>query len=83
MSLTHGRYKSGRAREGTSDEVIPQQKITNAMANGRQATILFENHGDQTQVTITFDAESQNPVELQQQGWQAILDTFKNYVETN
>lgn len=68
--------------EGTYDEVIPQQKITYTMPDGRQATTLFENHGDQTQVTTTFDAESQNSVELQQQGWQAILDKFKKYVET-
>jgi hypothetical protein len=28
-----------------------------------------------------FDPESENPVELQQQGWQAILHNFKTYVE--
>jgi uncharacterized protein YndB with AHSA1/START domain len=35
----------------------------------------------QTRLTITFDAETINPIELQQQGWQAILDRFKGYVE--
>ena len=29
----------------------------------------------------TFEAETENPIEFQQQGWQAILDNFKKYVE--
>ena len=36
-----------------------------------------------THVTTTFEAESENPVEMQRQGWQAILDSFKKYVESN
>ncbi len=28
-----------------------------------------------------FDAETENSVELQRKGWQAILDSFKRYVE--
>ena len=28
-----------------------------------------------------FEPESENPVELQQAGWQEILDNFKQYVE--
>jgi uncharacterized protein YndB with AHSA1/START domain len=35
----------------------------------------------QTQLTITFDPEDIHPIEFQQQGWQAILDRFKRYVE--
>ena len=34
-------------------------------------------------VRVTFDAETENPVEMQRQGWQAILDSFKNYTENN
>ena len=32
-------------------------------------------------VRVTFDAESQNPIEQQRQGWQAILDSFARHVE--
>jgi uncharacterized protein YndB with AHSA1/START domain len=34
-------------------------------------------------VTIveTFDAETQNPEDMQRQGWQAILDSFTRHVE--
>gem|GEM_PF-6351553 len=38
--------------------------------------------GDKTKVTTVFDAEKMNPVEMQQSGWQSILDNFKKYVET-
>lgn len=38
-------------------------------------------HG--VQVTIQFDPENMFPHEQQQQGWQAILDNFKRYVEEN
>ena len=38
---------------------------------------------NQTEVIITFDPETENPIELQKNGWQAILNNFKNYTETN
>ncbi len=50
---------------------------------GRQASVVFKEQNGQTTVTVTFDPETQNPVEMQQQGWQAILNNFKNYTESN
>lgn len=50
---------------------------------GRMATVTFESANDQTEVTVTFDAETENPVELQRGGWQSILNNFKNYTETH
>ena len=32
-------------------------------------------------VTETFDPEKENTIELQQMGWQNILNNFKKYVE--
>jgi hypothetical protein len=49
----------------------------------RNVLVVFEEQNNQTKVTITFDPETENPIELQQQGWQAILDNFKSYVELN
>ncbi len=69
--------------EAVYDEVIDQEKITYTMSDGRQATTDFENLGDTTKVTTTFDAENENDIEMQKAGWQAILNSFKNYVETN
>lgn len=34
-----------------------------------------------SKVTTIFDAEDSNPIEMQQEGWLAILNNFKKYVE--
>lgn len=63
------------------DTITEYQEISYTMADGRKATTLFAANETQTTVTTTFDAETENAVELQQNGWQAILNNFKNYVE--
>lgn len=50
---------------------------------GRAATIEFNEANSQTEIVISFDPETENPIELQKNGWQAILDNFKKYTETN
>lgn len=50
---------------------------------GRLAAIEFKETNRQTEVTVTFDPETENSIELQRNGWQAILDNFKKYTETN
>lgn len=50
---------------------------------GRIATVLFDEINGQTEVTISFEPETENSIELQRDGWQAILDNFKKYVETH
>ena len=50
---------------------------------GRYATIDFKENNGQTDVTIKFDPETENSIELQINGWQSILDNFKKYTETN
>lgn len=74
---------SGFDFEATYDQVIAQKKISYTMSDGRRATTDFEHHGNKTKVTTTFDAENENPVEMQREGWQAILNNFKKYVESN
>ncbi len=69
---------------GIYDEVTTHQYISYTMDDGRQTNITFTSDGgNETKVVETFDAEGQNPVEMQQAGWQAILDNFKKYTETN
>lgn len=34
-----------------------------------------------SKVTTIFDVEGINPIEMQQEGWLAILNNFKKYVE--
>ena len=50
---------------------------------GRTATVQFNDLGKQTEVVVTFDPETENSIELQKKGWQAILNNFKNYTENN
>lgn len=50
---------------------------------GRFATVKFSETSGQTEITVTFDPETENSIELQKNGWQAILDNFKNYTESN
>ncbi|KAB5487539.1 MULTISPECIES: SRPBCC family protein [Flagellimonas] len=67
--------------EAIYDEVVRHKKISYTMMDGRQATTTFENSGNGTLVTTVFDPEDQNPLEMQEGGWQAILNNFKTYVE--
>ncbi|MFY7840424.1 MAG: SRPBCC family protein [Lacibacter sp.] len=67
---------------GVYDVVITNELITYTMGDGRKVTVQFSAEGDTTKIVESFDAESENPVEMQQMGWQAILDNFKKYTET-
>jgi uncharacterized protein YndB with AHSA1/START domain len=69
--------------EAVYNEVIDQTSITYTMTDGRVATTVFEAEGGVTKMTITFDPEKENPIEMQKGGWQSILDNFKNYAESN
>ena len=66
---------------GTYSDVKTNQLIEYTIADGRSVKIVFEAKGNTTQVTETFEAENENPVDMQQSGWQAILDNFKKYTE--
>lgn len=66
---------------GIYNEVVPGEKLTFTMADNRVVSVIFKQLEFATEVTITFDAENQNPVEMQRQGWQAILNNFKKYAE--
>lgn len=67
---------------GTYNEVVDQKRITYNLDDTRAVSVDFDANGDQTTVTSIFDADTQNPVEMQQQGWQAILNNFRKYVES-
>ncbi len=67
---------------GVYDEVINHKLIEYTMSDGRRVKVTFAPQGNQTKVVETFDPESQNSLEMQQAGWQAILDNFKKYTET-
>jgi uncharacterized protein YndB with AHSA1/START domain len=66
---------------GVFKEITPPQKLAYTLDDGREVTLLFEEADGGTLVTETFEPEEVNPVELQSQGWQAILNSFKKQAE--
>lgn len=69
--------------EAVYDEVNKPHTLTYTMGDGRKAATHFEDLGGSTKVTTTFDAEQEHDADMQQQGWQAILNNFKQYTENN
>jgi uncharacterized protein YndB with AHSA1/START domain len=67
--------------EGVYTQVIENQSIQYVMSDGRRVHIMFTQTDSGVKITEAFDPEAQNPHEMQQAGWQAILNHFKLYVE--
>lgn len=67
---------------GVYDAVKENEYIEYTMDDGRKVIVRFTSKGDQTDVVESFDAEETNPVDMQRDGWQAILDNFKRYAES-
>ncbi|HLP33194.1 MAG TPA: SRPBCC family protein [Bacteroidia bacterium] len=69
--------------EGEYTKVEQHIEIEYVLADARRVNIRFDSDGRETTVTETFDPENENTLELQRAGWQAILDNFKRYTESN
>ena len=67
--------------EGNYTKVKPHEALEYTIADGRTVVIRFEEVDSKTRMDITFEAENENPKELQREGWQAILNNFKKHVE--
>jgi uncharacterized protein YndB with AHSA1/START domain len=61
--------------EAIYTEIVPERSLQYVMA--------FKENKEYTEVSISFDAESENAIEMQQAGWQAILNNYKKYCEAN
>jgi uncharacterized protein YndB with AHSA1/START domain len=68
---------------GTYTSVKKNEEIAYTMEDGRTCVTKFSNEGNTTKVVTTFEAETENSIELQQGGWQAISNNFKKYAEAN
>lgn len=68
--------------EAVYDSIVEGKEFTYSFG-GRSSTVTFDDLGEETKVTVAFDPEDQNPIEMQQAGWQAILNNFKAYTENN
>ena len=65
------------------DDVLTEELLMITLDDKRKMTVTFSSIGYVTEVVETFDDETENSIELQEVGWQAILDNFKRYVEGN
>jgi uncharacterized protein YndB with AHSA1/START domain len=68
---------------GVYTQVKEHKLIEYTLGDERKVSILFSSIGDATKIVETFEAEDTHSVEMQQSGWQAILDNFKKYTEAN
>jgi uncharacterized protein YndB with AHSA1/START domain len=67
--------------EGVYTRVKLHEIIEYDLADGRHVTIHFSKLNNGSEIVETFDPETENPPEMQQQGWQSILENFKKHVE--
>jgi|SRR5581483_393486 len=68
---------------GVYDQVKTNELIEYTLGDGRKVIVKFTANGNETKVVETFDAENTHSIEMQQGGWQAILNNFKKYPEAN
>ena len=68
---------------GIYDAVRNKEYIEYTIADGRKVKIFFSAQGNSTKVVESFESENTNSIDLQQGGWQAILDNFKKYTEAD
>lgn len=66
---------------GEYGDVRTDEYIEYTIGDGRKVEISFSGDNNETKVVETFEAENTNPLEMQQGGWQAILNNFKKYAE--
>lgn len=78
MESRDGKY--GFDFGGVYDAVEPYHTLNSTLGDERKVFVTFEPVASGTRIIETFEAESENTVELQRQGWQAILDSFRSYV---
>ncbi|MEO6520636.1 MAG: SRPBCC family protein [Mucilaginibacter sp.] len=69
--------------EGVYTDVKEYSLIEYVIGDGRKVKITFTDLGDSINIIEVFEAENENPAEMQRGGWQAIIDDFKKYTEAS
>ncbi len=67
---------------GTYTAIDKNKIIEYDMRDGRHVKTVFKETPGGVKITETFDPENENTLEMQREGWQAILDNFKKYTES-
>lgn len=88
---TGGKFKTTMAAKdgsfsfdfgGTYTDVIANKKIAYSLDDSRKVEVNFTSEGNTTRIVEAFDPESVNSIDMQRDGWQAILNNFKKYTES-
>ena len=69
--------------EGTYTEIVTHKLINYTLADNRLVKILFIKMQTGVKIIQCFEPEKVNSPQMQQTGWQAILNNFKLFVEAN
>lgn len=64
---------------GTYIKIVPKRLIAYTFGD-RTAIVEFLPEDGTVTIRVTFDAETENPIEAQRSGWQSILDNFAKHV---
>ena len=75
--------KMGFDFSGKYDKTELYRHIEITLDDDRKVQVTFIAEKNETRVIEEFETEQINPPEMQQEGWQAILNNFKKYVETS
>lgn len=67
--------------EGEYTLVKPLERFEYSLGDTRKVIVEFKKDGEHVIVTEYFDPENENPHDMQQAGWQMILNNFKAYAE--
>lgn len=65
----------------TYTAVEANKHLAYTLEDNRKVVIDFSEENGKVNIIQTFDAETENTLELQRFGWQSILNNFKKYVE--
>lgn len=67
---------------GTYEEIIDQKLIITRLDDNRLVRTEFIELADSIRIIEIFEAEDENSIEMQKEGWNAILNNFKVYTES-
>jgi len=84
LTITSSAAQAGSAGfdfEGTYTRVTPFSRYDYVMSDGREVVVTLKHFFNTVTVSYVFDPESENPREMQQEGWQSILNSLKAFVE--
>lgn len=68
--------------QGVYDDVQLYKSISYTIADGRKVRVDFIPLDSQTKISERFEPESTNSLEMQRNGWLAILNNFKKFAES-